>query len=129
LAPADRFFASQTTQVSVNLVVLPVFFHRADAACLTRRNWETAVELNPQLGRSLRVLEVSPRLIPGGVGFRRDCNPAGRQVLLDSFLNVPNTKGGTQILSLFEVSRFTVRPFSVLQATLEMVRKFKRLQT
>jgi hypothetical protein len=54
LSPAERFFGSFTSHDKLNQVLLPVIFHRVDGACVARRSWETAVELNPQLGRDLR---------------------------------------------------------------------------
>jgi ABC-type phosphate/phosphonate transport system substrate-binding protein len=107
--------------------VLPVFFKRADAACLARGSWETAVELNPQLGRDLRALAVSPKIIPIAIGFRRGCNANGRKMLLDSMLTISNSTAGQQISALYQARGFVARPTSVMKGTVEMVRKFQRL--
>jgi hypothetical protein len=48
LPRADRFFSDQPMRDSITQVVLPVFFHHADVACLARKNFDVAVELNPQ---------------------------------------------------------------------------------
>lgn len=127
LPQADRFFASEKTTDNLNQVMLPVFFRRTDAACLARRNWETAVELNPQLGRDLRPLAVSPKLVPIAIAFRRGCSPDGRRVLIDSIMKVASVNAGQQIVALYQSHGFIVRPTSIMNSTVEMVRQFERI--
>jgi ABC-type phosphate/phosphonate transport system substrate-binding protein len=123
----ERFFGSMLSRDKLNQVVLPVFFHHADAACVTRRNWDTALELNPQLGRNLHILAVSPRLIPIAIAFRRKCNSTGRKLLVDSMVNLTNTAAGRQMAALYQTNRFVQRPTSVMQTTLELIRQSERL--
>jgi phosphonate transport system substrate-binding protein len=127
LAAPDRFFAGNQLVGSPNQAVLPVFFRRADAACLARRSWETAVELNPQLGRDLRVLAVSPKVVPIVFGFRRSTTANARKTLIDSIQRVYSAPVGRQITTLYQSTGFVVRPVSVMKGTLEMVRQFERL--
>ena len=127
LPVADHFFGSNTLHDKVNQVVLPVFFRRADGACLARRSWDTVVELNPQLGHDLRALAVSPRIIPIAICFRRNCNADGRKMLLDSMLRLSNSTSGQQMAALYQAHGFVVRPVSVMKSTLEMVHQFERM--
>ena len=129
LPQPDHFFASQKKTDNLNQVVLPVFFRRTDAACLARRNWETAVELNPQLGRDLRSLAVSPKLVPIAIAFRRGCSPEGRKILIDSILKIASQAAGQQIVALYQSHGFIVRPTSIMNSTVEMVRQFERIST
>ncbi len=127
LPQPERFFGSQKQTDNLNQVVLPVFFRRSDGACLARRNWETAVELNPQLGRDLQVLAVSPRLVPIAIAFRRGCSAEGRKALIDSILKVSSVTAGQQIVALYQSRGFIVRPTSVMNSTVEMIRHSQRL--
>jgi hypothetical protein len=129
LPQADHFFASQKSIDNLNQVVLPVFFHRADAACLARRNWETAVELNPQLGRDLSILAVSPRVVPIAIAFRRGCSPEGRKMLIDAIQRVASVSAGQQIVTLYQSRGFIVRPTSIMSGTLQMLHQFERVST
>jgi ABC-type phosphate/phosphonate transport system substrate-binding protein len=126
---ADRFFGSNTLHDKVNQVVLPVFFRRVDGACLARRSWETAVELNPQLGRDLRPLAVSPRVVPVTICFRRNCDADGRKMLLDSMLHLSNTASGRQMAALYQTREFVVRPTSIMKSSLEMVHQFEQISS
>jgi hypothetical protein len=127
LPAPERFFGNLDSRGTLNQVVLPVFFRRADGACLARRSWETAVELNPQLGRDLRALEVSPKIIPIAIGFRRGCNANSRKLLVNSMLTISNSAAGKQISALYQARGFVARPTSVMKSTVEMVRQFERL--
>ncbi len=127
LPQAEHFFGGQRLTDDLNQVVLPVFFRRTDAACLARRDWEMAIELNPQLGRDIRILAVSPKLVPIAIAFRRGCSPEGRRVLIDSILRIASQTAGKQIVALYQSHGFIVRPTSVMNSTLEMVRQFERI--
>lgn len=127
LPEADHFFGSQERSDRLNQVVLPVFFRRMDGACLARRSWETAVELNPQLGRDLWPLAVSPRIIPIIFAFRRTTTPSARKSLIDSIQRINTIPAGQQIVALFQSREFVVRPTSFMAGTVEMVRQFERL--
>jgi phosphonate transport system substrate-binding protein len=126
LPQAEHFLAALKSVDNLNQVVLPVFFHRADAACLARRNWETAVELNPQLGRDLSILAVSPKLIPELIAFRRGCSPEGREAMINTILKVASLSAGQQIAALYQSHGFVVKPASVMNGTLQMLYEFER---
>ncbi len=126
-APED-FFASHKLNTSLTQVVLPVFFRRLDAACLTRQSWETAMELNPQLGRDLRPLLVSPMIIPIVFGFRRGINAHSRKSLIDSIQSISTITAGAQIVALYQSKGFVVRPISAMKTTLDLIRRYDKLR-
>jgi hypothetical protein len=127
LGQAEHFFASYELRDSLNLVVLPVFFRRVEGACLSRRNWETALELNPQLGRDLRVLALSPKVIPNGFAFRRSTNAIARQAIVDSMQHIFTGPAGQQIAAFYQSRGFVVRPALVMKGTLELLHQFERV--
>lgn len=127
LPAAAHFFPRLTDCEKLSQALLPVFFRRLDGACVARRNWDTAVELNPQLGRDLWPLAVSPPVIPCGIGVRRGSNPAAVKIFIDSMLRLSGEPEGRQILALYQATGFVVRPLSVLNETLEMVRQHERV--
>lgn len=127
LPQAERFFGSLTHRDKLNQVVLPLFFRSVDAACVTRNSWDTAVELNPQLGRDLRPLAVSPKVIPIAIGFRRNCNAEGRKMIIDTILHISTTTSGQQIAALFQSRGFVLRSTSAMKSTLELVRQYERI--
>jgi ABC-type phosphate/phosphonate transport system substrate-binding protein len=127
LPAPEHFFGSNKLIGSLNQVVLPVFFGHGDGALLARRSWETAMELNPQLGHDLRVLAVSPKVIPILFGFRRNANPNARKALIDSIQRVYSVPAGRQIIALYQSTAFVVRPVSAMKGTLDLIRQHDRL--
>lgn len=128
LPPPEQFFASYVLNGSLNQVVLPVFFRRVDAACIARRSWETAIELNPQLGKDLRAVAVSTKLIPIVFGFRRNTNASARKALIDSIQSIDTVAAGQQIVALYQSHSFVVRPITIMRATLELLRQYQRIE-
>ena len=127
LPAADHFFGSQTARDNVNQVALPVFFRRVDGACLARRSWETAIELNPQLGRDVRVLAISPKGVPIALCFRRNSSPEATQALLDAVADFNSLPAGQQIGALYQAHAFVVRTSVVMKSTVDMLTQYKRV--
>lgn len=124
----EQFFGGEQLKDKVGEVVLPVFFHREQAAVISRQAFSTAAELNPQLGRDLRVLAVSPRNIPVGFFFRKNCNQQDKldfQRAMDKLATVP---AGRQVMALYQTTRFMLRPCSVMGPTLEMIRQYDKVR-
>jgi len=128
LPPLDRFFESQVSRDNLNQVVLPVFFRRTQAAALTRRSFNMAVELNPQLGRDLRVLATSPKVIPMVFCFRRGSDAEGVREFKDAMLKLRTVPAGQQVLELYQIKGYTARQSSCMKGTLEMVHQYDRLR-
>jgi len=127
LPPAQHFFGNISMGDNVNKVALPVFFRHVDAACLARHSWETAIELNPQLGRSLRVLTVSPRVVPIVLAFRRHCSQLGRQALIDAVMNITSVTAGQQIVALYQAHSFILRTTAVMRTTVDLLMNYQHL--
>ena len=72
LGPADQFFGKMTPTKKTSQAVLPVFFRQADVCLTMRSGFQTAAELNPQVGRQLRVLATSPELVNQIFCYRPD---------------------------------------------------------
>jgi ABC-type phosphate/phosphonate transport system substrate-binding protein len=127
LPAPERFFSSQEIRSKPTQVLLPVFFQRADAACVTDRGFATASELNPQLGKDLRTLAASPALVPGFFAFHRDCPPEERRLFQQALLTLGSDPASQQILALFQATTFRTKTAAFLEPTLEMLRQYERL--
>lgn len=123
----DDFFADWAVRDSVTQVVLPVFFRRMDAACLARRRFDAAVELNPQLGKDVHALAISPKVVPIALCFHKNCSARGRKVLTDAIEQAESIPAGQQIVALYQSRRLVSRPASCMNGTLEMLRKYERV--
>jgi ABC-type phosphate/phosphonate transport system substrate-binding protein len=127
LGGAGECFARITQEFKPPMAVLPVFFHRADAALISRRAFAAMAEMNPQLGKQLRVLAASPKLIDTVILFRKDAAPDLKERLKNMMLGVHQTVAGQQILTLFQSRRLAATDTSVLRGALEMIADYERL--
>lgn len=89
--------------------VLPVFFGSKAACVATEKSYRSMVELNPQVGRTLRVLAQSEPLASGIIAVRTDYQEH-RQAALEELANLAKTPSGQQILTLMRYE--DVVPFS-----------------
>jgi phosphonate transport system substrate-binding protein len=63
------------------------------------------VELNPQLGRQLRVLERSPGFVTGILAVRKDIHNPRRDAMVETLQEMHTDPKGRQLLTLFRCNR------------------------
>ena len=128
LPVAGRFFAKITHSTKLNLAILPVFFKQAGAALVSRSNFETAGELNPQLTRELRILAASPDLIPSLTAYRANAN----SIVVDHYqkesLRLGETPAGKLILNLFQTDGVITIKEADLTGTRAFLAEYARLK-
>lgn len=61
----DRFFSTVLTKPKPSQTINAVYFGSADICVTTEQAFQTMVELNPQVGRKLKIVNVSPGLLQG----------------------------------------------------------------
>ncbi len=123
----DKFFKSTTFVNKLSQAVLPVFFRNSDACLVTRRGFQTMSELNPQVGKQLRILEASQELVPIVFAFRADYASPFREQMLVEMKRLPETPTGQQILTLLQTERVEEQPISCLTDTFELLDTHQRL--
>lgn len=124
---ANGFLGEFKPETKLTRVVLPVFFGQADACLVTRRGLDNMIELNPQLGRRLRVLETSPPVVPGMFCFRRGVDTLARKRLTEAITGLNQSPAGQQMLTLFQTSKIEVQSAEVLTSSLALLEQHRRL--
>jgi ABC-type phosphate/phosphonate transport system substrate-binding protein len=107
LPPVPAMFSSIRVVTKKSQAALAVFFHQADVAIEDKAAFETAVELNPQLGRALSVLATSPPFLTGVVCINRALDPAVRQQLVRGGLTLHEHLNYRQSFLVMRVTRLT----------------------
>jgi hypothetical protein len=123
----EAFFSQQLERDSVIQVILPVFFHRMDAAALLRADYETAVEMNPQLGKDLHALAISPNVIPSLCCFNKNCNRESIKQYLSVVSQSESLPSGQQIVAMYQSRKLVTRPASCMNLTVNMLRQYERV--
>ena len=127
LGTTDKFCGRVTQATKLSQAVLPVFFRQTDACVVTRRGFQTMIELNPQVGQRLKTLATSPALIPVVFAFREAYSSPVKGQIMAEIQKVHFTASGQQVLTLFQSDSLEVRPVSALAPALELLETHARL--
>jgi len=125
---AERFFESIDKRDNLNQVLLPLFFRRIPAAAITRHAFDTAVELNPQLAKDLRIIAVSPKVVGDGFFFRQGCDLQDKRQFQDALVRFKTLPAGQQCLALYQTSGFSQRPCSIMSGSVNLIRQYERIR-
>jgi phosphonate transport system substrate-binding protein len=99
------FFSSIREYPKASQVIMPLFFNKTDACLASKDSLEIMNELNPQIGRSLRILETSPGFLTGLIAVRRDIRDPRRDALVKALRDMNNDTKGRQLLTMFRINR------------------------
>lgn len=125
---AQGFFRSMAEATKSSQAVMPVFFGQADSCLVSRNHYETMVELNPQIGQKLRILERSPGFVTGILAMRNDLQKTTRDAIAKTLSEMHTDPKGKQIMNLFRINRLV--PFKPEHLTsVEKVLKERRGKT
>lgn len=121
LPDAAHHFSSITRLARPSQVVLPIFFGRADAAVVTREAFQTMVEMNPQLGVSIRQVLVSERLVTTFLATRRGLPTPIRNRIIEGILASKFDPAIRQVLTLFHVRGYMRCPQACILPSVALI--------
>jgi ABC-type phosphate/phosphonate transport system substrate-binding protein len=125
--PVAEFAGKISFNPKLSKTILPVFFRQVEACVATRSGFATMIELNPQLGKQLKILAASPELVPVVFCFRADYAPRFREPLLAGMRELHQTPVGQQVLTIFQTEKIEEQPASFLNSTLELIETYEEL--
>jgi len=129
---ASDFFGSLQTVPKVSRAVLPVFFGQKDACIVPRSGFRTMVELNPQVGKDLVEIAVSPAMPPSFLVLSDSYQGRERATVVDALLKLHEEPKGQQLLHmfgherLFEASKNGLDAARAILATRERLLKSRK---
>jgi len=97
----ENFFASSRVVNRSADCILPLFFAKVDACVTDANSWELAKEMNPQMGKKLKILAQSNPVLDSVTALPKTPNPY-RQKIVDGLLTMHTYAAGSQILSVFK---------------------------
>lgn len=125
---SSEFFSRYKETGNPSDAVLPVYFGQQDACIVTYSAFTIMVELNPKIGKKLRILASSSELL-----FSVLCRSSKvvdeelKQSMLDSALTLQNDPDGKQVLLLFQTDRLEKFRPSHLENIRELYREYTTL--
>ena len=122
-----RYFGKVTVAVKPSLAIMSLFFKQADAVLTTRYGFDTACELNPQLGKDLSILMTSPDLVSTVSACRANATSASVTMYQRETLKLGETAAGKLILTLFRAEAIVEVQESDLGETRALLAEHARL--
>lgn len=127
LEPAATFFRQVDTKPKVGKLLIPLFFGKLDACVATRKAFDTMVELNPQTGKKLKILESSPPVVPTIFCFRKGYTSPLRNQILGEILSWNLSSAGKQSLTIFQMDGIEKQSVDCLDSALALIAEHRRL--
>jgi ABC-type phosphate/phosphonate transport system substrate-binding protein len=122
------FFSTIEEKTKASQIVLPVFFGQADACVVNDITFKTMVEMNPQLGKDLKVLMASPELLPGMGVFRKGLSPVFKERIVNVAKSLKNQGRGRQVLLLFKIDGLDAVKETDLTGVKDLYNDYERLK-
>ena len=102
---------------------LPVFFRKTDACVLDAENWDLLKEMNPQVGKKLRVIGTSPTFVEG-LNCVQVNHKEFRDDLLKALLELHADPQGAQLLLVFRSPKLLPADPQLLQGVRELYTRY-----
>ena len=128
LGEAKDFFSSVDVKIKTSQAVLSVFFGQADACVANDVAYQTMIEMNPQLGKDLKVLVSSPELLDYLAVFRRSLASEIKQKTHEVAEGLKTHPRGRQILMLFKIEDLVPLKETDLSGIRELLSEHDRLK-
>lgn len=122
---SDRFFSSISETKNFSQAVLEVFFRKGDACLTTTTVFETMVELNPQVGKQLAIIERSSAFANPVLFFHKLLPPDTKKLITETFLNFETSVYGQQFLLLHKIDRLIQFDPSDLDSLRELLQEYE----
>lgn len=111
-----------------NAAVTPVFFKQAVACIVRETGFRTMVELNPQIGKQLKIIDQSPPCLRAFACYRPGYPREDRKTLNKSAVKLHTTEKGRQILTLFKTEKIIPYDPAFLASTEALVAEYEALK-
>ncbi len=115
----EQFFSKISFEEKDANAVYSLFFKRTDCAIVQKNVFNTVCELNPQIGKALKIIASSPPIILSLATYRKDSDTTSVKLFYDVAKNINTIKEGTNILKLFKTKRL----IEVTEKDLESTKK------
>ena len=127
LGRTKEFFELQETVSKDSKAILNVFFKKVDACVVGYNQFITMTELNPQIGRQLRIVLESPPFARGLVCLNKSLNKQVKKIVTEAVLELPKYQRGKQILAFFGQSNLIASQSQYLDSFRKLVKGTKAL--
>ncbi len=129
LGEAKDFFTGNKGVSKAAQAILPVFFKQVDVALAERNSFDVMVELNPQLGKELKVLATSQNFLGAVLCLRKEFFEMYKEDIEDALDSLHKDPQGKQILMLFRANKLVPFKYEYLNSMDALLKENQELRT
>jgi phosphonate transport system substrate-binding protein len=122
------FFSPVEEKAKSSQALLSVFFGQADACIATEVSFQTMVEMNPQVGKNLKVMASSPELVTQVSVYRKSLREDIKQNIRGLARSFKQSERGRQMFLLFKIDDLAPLNDSDLTSLKELASEYERLK-
>lgn len=123
----DSFFEYTQHNKKANVAIMDVFFNRSDMTVVTENEFLTAKELNPQIGKQLRVLVKSPDIeVMFGACTKESFKQKDK--LLNTLEELSQSRAVKALLGIVQAESFARISEADLQGVIDLSNEYKALK-
>lgn len=126
LPVSEVFFSEVDNAKTINTAIIDLYFGKIDVAVVPQFGYELALELNPELGRSIKILATSDSMINEVVGVRPGFPKERLEKLRPYFLNMSG-KRIERLFSMFNITDFHPANDGLLREVRKLNEKYQEL--
>lgn len=124
----DQHFSEIVLSPQLSRSILPVFFGQADACLVSEDGFRLMAELNPQIGKQLRVIAKSPAVIGSATFMQAGYDPKLEEFLVRIVARISEEPSGHQVLTLFRSDGLIIDSMEPLKETFAWWEKWNGIQ-
>lgn len=104
LPEIPEYFSERKDAQSANIALMDVFFKKSDVTVVRENDYNTAVELNPQISKKLIVLDKSEPYMTMVAVVSKSISEDDFTLLINSFSKAINTDRGKKLMEIVAIS-------------------------
>lgn len=128
LPEIPEFFSERQDSKNSNLAIMDVFFNKSDATVVRESEYLTAIELNPQIGKKLVVIDKSVPYLPAIGGIRKIFDKEKVKRLMEDIERVSDTTQGSRVLTLTQATSIVKIKRDQMSSTIDLMSEYETLR-
>jgi hypothetical protein len=124
----SEFFSSRLEAKNANIALMDVFFDKSDITVVRQSEFQTAVELNPQLGKKLIILDQSVPFLPVLGSHRKELDNNKITTLMKRIESMSDAGTGNKLLSITQAVALVVTTREELNSVTDLLREYNTLK-
>jgi ABC-type phosphate/phosphonate transport system substrate-binding protein len=124
------FTTQETMHESASKAITSIFFKKADAAVVVEDDYKTIIELNPQLGKEMKVIAISkPLLLSISCYTEKEKNveKSIRDLMISTTFNLNKNQTGQNFLNIFKMRMLIPFKIDYLRNVTELYNEYESI--